>query len=165
MGSFPYSQQTALPLPSWRRRPDATGGPDMSNGDRERIDTLVIGGGQSGLAAGYHLSRAGIPFRILDANARTGDAWRNRWDSLRLFTPNRFNNLPGLPISGEEWGFPTKDQVADYLEAYARHFEFPIDHGVRVDHLTRAGNRFLATAGDRTFEADSVVVAMAGYQE
>jgi putative flavoprotein involved in K+ transport len=137
----------------------------MSNGTRESIDTLVIGGGQAGLAVGYHLSRAGVRFQIVDANLRTGDAWRNRWDSLRLFTPNRFNSLPGYPIQGEDWGFPTKDEVADYLESYARHFEFPIQHGVKVDHLSRDGGTFIATAGDKVFEARNVIVAMASYQE
>lgn len=89
----------------------------------------------------------------------------NRWDSLRLFTPNRFNNLPGMPIPGEDWGFPTKDEAADYLASYARRFELPIRHRVRVDRLTRDGDRFLATAGDEEFEAENVVVAMADFQE
>ena len=137
----------------------------MRNGPRERTDTLVIGGGQAGLAVGYHLSRAGVPFLIVDANQRTGDSWRHRWDSLRLFTPNRFNSLPGMQIPGEDWGFPTKDELADYLESYALHFELPIRHGVKVDHLTREGGAFLATAGDLEFHADRVVVAMASYQK
>jgi putative flavoprotein involved in K+ transport len=129
-----------------------------------RLDTLVIGGGQAGLAAGYHLSRAGVPFLVVDANPRTGDAWRNRWDSLRLFTPNRFNSLPGLPIPGEDWGFPTKDELADYLESYATRFDIPIRHGVRVDRLRMEDGRFLASAGDASFEVDNVIVAMASYQ-
>ena len=132
---------------------------------RERTDTLVIGGGQAGLVVGYHLSKAGIPFLIVDANERTGDPWRQRWDSLKLFTPNRYNSLPGLRIPGEGWGFPTKDELADYLESYAAHFELPIRHGVKVDHLTRENGGFLATAGDREFYADRVVVAMASYQK
>jgi putative flavoprotein involved in K+ transport len=132
---------------------------------RERTDTLVIGGGQAGLAVGYHLSRAGVPFLIVDANERTGDSWRQRWDSLKLFTPNRFNSLPGLQIPGEDWGFPSKDDVADYLESYASHFELPIRHGVKIDHLTREDGAFLATAGDLVFNANRVVVAMASYQK
>lgn len=136
----------------------------MSDGPRDRIDTLVIGGGQAGLAVGYHLTQARVPFLIVDGNERTGDAWRNRWDSLRLFTPNRFNSLPGFPIEGEDWGFPTKDQLADYLESYANHFDFPIRHGTRVDHLSRDGAGFKATSGDLTIEADNVIVAMANYQ-
>lgn len=137
----------------------------MTNQPREQIDTLVIGGGQAGLAAGYHLSRAGVPFLIVDANHRTGDSWRNRWDSLKLFTPNRFNSLPGLQIPGEDWGFPTKDHVANYLESYADHFGFPIRRDCRVDHLARQEDRFVATVGDQEFEADNVVVAMADFQK
>ena len=132
---------------------------------QERTDTRVIGGGQAGLAVGYHLSRAGVPFLIVDGNERTGDSWRHRWDSLKLFTPNRFNSLPGLQIPGEDWGFPTKDELADYLESYASHFELPIRHGVKVDQLTRADGAFVAIAGDREFHANRVVVAMASYQK
>jgi putative flavoprotein involved in K+ transport len=130
----------------------------------ERVDTLVIGGGQAGLSVGYHLTRRGVPFVILDANRRVGDSWRNRWDSLRLFTPNRFNGLPGMPFPGPRWGIPTKDEFADYLERYAERFELPVETGVRVDHLTRNGDRFVATAGDRHLEADHVVVAMSSWQ-
>ncbi len=137
----------------------------MTHGTPEQIHTLVIGGGQAGLAVGYHLSQAGVPFLIIDANPRTGDSWRNRWDSLRLFTPNRFNSLPGMTVPGENWGFPTKDALADYLESYAAHFELPIRHGEKVDHLSRKGDRFRATAGDKVFEAENVIVAMASYQE
>lgn len=130
-----------------------------------RIDTLVIGGGQAGLATGYYLRRAGVPFQILDANQRTGDSWRRRWDSLRLFTPNRFNALPGLDIEGADWGFQSKDELADYLESYASHFELPIRHGVRVSRLEAEGEAFRVTAGEVEFKADNVIVAMAEYQE
>jgi putative flavoprotein involved in K+ transport len=130
----------------------------------ERIDTVVVGGGQAGLSVGYHLARRGVPFVILDANPRVGDAWRNRWDSLRLFTPNRFNGLPGMPFPGPRWGLPTKDEFADYLESYAERFELPVRTGVEVDRLTRSGDRFVATAGDRHREADNVVVAMSSWQ-
>jgi len=137
----------------------------MTNGQREHIDTLVIGGGQAGLAVGYHLKQAGVPFLIVDANRRTGDSWRHRWDSLRLFTPNRFNSLPGMTIPGEDWGFPTKDELADYLGSYATRFDLPIRHGVKVGHLAKEGGRFVATADNVTFEADNVIVAMASYQK
>jgi putative flavoprotein involved in K+ transport len=130
----------------------------------ERIDTLVVGGGQAGLSVGYHLARRGIPFVILDANRRVGDSWRNRWDSLRLFTPNRFNGLPGMPFPGPRWALPTKDEFADYLESYAERFELPVRIGVEVERLTRNGDRYVATAGDRRLEADNVVVAMSSWQ-
>ncbi|HEX6263463.1 MAG TPA: NAD(P)/FAD-dependent oxidoreductase [Actinomycetota bacterium] len=130
----------------------------------ERIDTIVIGGGQAGLSVGYHLARRGVPFLILDARERVGDAWRNRWDSLRLFTPNRFNGLPGMRFPGPRWRFPSKDEFADYLESYALRFELPVRRGMRVDHLTRNGDRFVATAGDRSFETENVVIAMSSWQ-
>jgi putative flavoprotein involved in K+ transport len=132
----------------------------------EYIETLVIGGGQSGLVMGYHLSRRGLPYAIIDANDRIGDAWRNRWDSLRLFTPNRLNGLPGMPFpGGYHWGFPSKDEMADYLESYARRFDIRVETGVRVERLSREGDRFVATAGHRRFEADNVVVAMSSWQQ
>lgn len=133
--------------------------------DRGQIDTLVIGGGQAGLAVGFHLKEAGIPFLIVDGGKRTGDVWRQRWDSLRLFTPNRFNSLPGLEISGPDWGFPTKDQLADYLESYASHFDLPIQHGTRVERLSQQDGRFVAETTAGTYFADNVVIAMSSYQE
>jgi putative flavoprotein involved in K+ transport len=137
----------------------------MRDGEREQIDTLVIGGGQAGLAVGYHLSRRGVPFLIVDANERTGDAWRNRWDSLRLFTANKFSGMPGMPYPDQTWGFATKDQIADFLESYASHFELPIRHSVEVTRLTREGDHLVALIEDGEYEADNVVVAMSSYQE
>jgi putative flavoprotein involved in K+ transport len=130
----------------------------------EYVETLVIGGGQAGLAMGYQLSRRDLPYKIIDANERVGDAWRNRWDSLRLFTPNRLNRLPGMPFPGYHWGFASKNEMADYLESYARKFDLRVETGVRVERLTREGDRFVATSGDRRFEADNVVVAMSSWQ-
>ncbi len=129
-----------------------------------RVNTVVIGGGQAGLSVGYHLTRQGVPFVILDASARIGDAWRHRWDSLRLFTPARFSSLDGLPFPAPPDSFPTKDEMADYLEHYARHFTLPVRSGVRVDRLSRLGDRLLVVAGGERFETDNVVVAMANYQ-
>jgi putative flavoprotein involved in K+ transport len=125
----------------------------------EAFDTIVIGGGQAGLAVGYHLARRGKSFTILDAHPRVGDAWRQRWDSLILFTPARQCGLPAMkfPASGD--AFVTKDQMADFLEAYAQHFQLPVRTGIRVDRLSKPGGRFLVQAGDQAFEADNVVVA------
>ena len=131
--------------------------------DTTRFETIIIGGGQAGLATGYHLARLGRPFVILDANERVGDAWRHRWDSLRLFTPARYDALPGMPFPARPLSYPTKDQAADYLEAYAAELDLPVRTGVRVDRLRRHGERFIATAGDLRFEADNVVVASGGY--
>jgi putative flavoprotein involved in K+ transport len=136
----------------------------MPERELEHIETVVIGGGQAGLSVGYHLMRRDRPFVILDANQRIGDAWRNRWDSLRLFTPGRYNGLAGMPFPGPAHSLPTKDQVADYLEAYAARLELPVQNGIRADRLSRNGDRFVVTAGERRFEADNVVVAMATHQ-
>ena len=130
----------------------------------ERIQTIVIGGGQAGLSVGYQLARRGLPFLILDANERIGDPWRRRWDSLRLFTPARYDGLAGFPFPARRDAFITKDEMADYLEAYAARFRLPVRHGARVDGLSRRGDRFIVTAGERRYEADQVVVAMANYQ-
>jgi putative flavoprotein involved in K+ transport len=130
----------------------------------ERYDTVVIGGGQAGLATGYYLQQHDQDYVILDASDRVGDAWRARWDSLRVFTPARYSSLPGMDFPGSPYAFPTKDEVADYLETYAQRFDLPVELGVRVDGLERNGDGFLVTAGDRRIEADNVVVAMASYQ-
>jgi putative flavoprotein involved in K+ transport len=130
----------------------------------ERVQTVVIGGGQSGLSVGYYLKRRNLPFVILDAGARVGDSWRSRWDSLRLFTPAKFDGLAGMPFPASPNVFPTKDEMAAYLEAYARRFELPVRSGTRVDRVARSGDRYLVTAGDRAFQAEHVVVAMATFQ-
>jgi putative flavoprotein involved in K+ transport len=133
------------------------------SGAPEQFETVVIGGGQAGLAVGYHLTRLGRPFVILDANERVGDSWRQRWDSLRVFTPARLDGLPGMPFPAPASSFPTKDEVADYLAAYAARFDLPVRTGVRVDGLTRSGGRFLVTSADRRYEAATVVVAPGAY--
>jgi putative flavoprotein involved in K+ transport len=127
-------------------------------------DVIVIGGGQAGLSVGYHLKRRGISFCILDAEARVGDVWRKRWDSLRLFTPARFDALDGMPFPAPEDSFPTKDEMADYLERYAAHFELPVLGGVRVTRVNQGHAGFVIAAGSRTFEAPQVIVAMSNYQ-
>jgi putative flavoprotein involved in K+ transport len=130
----------------------------------ERFRVIVIGAGQAGLSVGYHLAGRGLPFVILDANERIGDSWRKRWDSLRLFTPARYNSLDGMRFPAPPLSFPTKDEFADYLESYAARFKLPVRTGVRVDRVSRRGSGFLISAGDQRFEADEVVVAMSSYQ-
>jgi putative flavoprotein involved in K+ transport len=137
-------------------------GPGPSDGGR--VETVIVGGGQAGLAVGYHLARRDRPLLIVDADQRAGDAWRRRWDSLRLFTPARYSGLPGWAFPASPFAFPTRDEVADYLGAYAARFDLPVRNGVRVDRLTRNGGRFLVAAGDRRWEADQVVVASGAYQ-
>ena len=128
------------------------------------LDTVVIGGGQAGLAIAYHLAQQHRDLVILDAHERVGDAWRLRWDSLRLFTPAKYDGLPGMPFPGDRLGFPTKDEQADYLETYAERFGLPVRAGVHVDRVRRAGDHFVVEAGARRWEAENVVLATGGHQ-
>ncbi|MGH8950825.1 MAG: flavin-containing monooxygenase [Acidimicrobiia bacterium] len=130
----------------------------------EHYDTVVVGGGQTGLTVGYELAQKGRDFLILDAADRVGDVWRNRWDSLRLFTPARYSGLPGSPVPANGHHFVTKDEVAAYLEAYAAEMELPIRTGTRVDRLSHDGRSYLVEAGGTQITADNVVVAMADFQ-
>ncbi|WP_154796312.1 flavin-containing monooxygenase [Occultella kanbiaonis] len=127
--------------------------------------TIVIGGGHSGLSAGYHLAQAGVDFVILDAEDRVGAHWERHWDSLRLFSPARYSSLPGLAVPGDPRHFPDRDEIAGYLRTYAEHIAAPVRSGVRVDALRRAGDTYVAEAGDQRFEAPNVVVATGPHQE
>jgi putative flavoprotein involved in K+ transport len=129
----------------------------------EPFDTIVIGGGQAGLAAGYYLSQRGKNFIILDENARTGETWRRRWDSLRLFTPSQNNHLPGMKFPKPDFYFPTKDEAADFLEAYATHFSLPVHYGVKVDGLQRNEIGYQLTAGEVSYRARNVIVATGAF--
>ena len=115
-----------------------------------RIQTVVIGGGQAGLSVGYHLSRRGLEFVILESHGRVGDSWRQRWDSLRLFTPARFDGLVGMRFPAPSDTFPTKDEMADYLEAYAAHFNLPVQTGVTVDRQDTVFAELSEDPGDDT---------------
>jgi putative flavoprotein involved in K+ transport len=129
----------------------------------QEVGTAVIGGSQAGLAVGYHLRRRGLPFVILDENERIGDAWRKRWDSLRLFTPGRYNGLPGMPFPGSPLLYPTKDELADYLETYARTFELPVRTAVKAEKLSKVGSRFEVSCGERRLYAENVVLATGAF--
>lgn len=131
----------------------------------ERIQTVVIGAGQAGLSVGYFLAQRKLPFVILDANKRVGDSWRRRWDSLRLFSVARFDGLAGMPFPGNRHAFPTKDQMADYLESYAKHFKLPVRTSASVDRVSKTKNGFLIEVGEHRIEAEHVVIAMANYQK
>jgi putative flavoprotein involved in K+ transport len=129
-----------------------------------RYDVVVIGTGQAGLAIGYYLARQGRRFVILDGAAAIGAAWRSRWDSLVLFTPRRYNALPGLAFPGDPDGYPTRDEVIAYLDRYAINFELPIELGSRVRSLTGHGGTFLVELERGDIEADQVVVATGPFQ-
>jgi putative flavoprotein involved in K+ transport len=130
----------------------------------EHYKVIVIGAGQAGLAIGYFLKQSGVSFIIVDANKRIGDSWRNRWDTLKLFTPSKIDGLPGLPFPGRLKTFPTKDEMGDYLEMYAKKFQLPVQCGTKVSSLSREGKMYLVATSDKTYEADHVVVAMSDFQ-
>jgi putative flavoprotein involved in K+ transport len=138
-----------------------TGGPV-----RPALDVLVVGGGQAGLAMGYHLAQRGLRFQIVESGPELGSAWRSRWDSLRLFTPGSYDNLPGLPFPASSDSYPGKDDVADYLTAYAGEFDLPVHLDTTVTSLARAGDgSYLVKAGADALEAGQVVVATGAFQQ
>lgn len=139
--------------------------PRLAQAGAERHDVVVIGAGQAGLSVGYHLKRKGIDHVILEGGSRVGDVWRNRWDTLKLFTPAKFDSLDGsrFPANGD--AFPTKDEMADYLESYAERFGLPVRLNARVKRLRKANGRFRVEATDGVYEADQVVIAAASYQK
>jgi cation diffusion facilitator CzcD-associated flavoprotein CzcO len=131
---------------------------------REHYEVVVVGAGQAGLAIGYFLARQGRRFVILDRAGSVGAAWRERWESLTLFTPRRYNSLSGLPFPGDPDGYPNRDEVISYLERYAQTFELPVELNSNVQWLTREDGRFLLELKGRRITADQVVVATGPFQ-
>jgi putative flavoprotein involved in K+ transport len=130
-----------------------------------KLNVLAIGAGQAGLALGYHLKRTPLRFELVERHARVGDSWRNRYASLVLFTPRAYSALPGLAVPGDPDGFPTKDEMADYLETYADHFDLPVVPGTGIRRLERVDGGFRATtdAGE-TIDSRAVVLATGAFQ-
>jgi putative flavoprotein involved in K+ transport len=131
---------------------------------KDHFDVIVVGAGQAGLAIGYHLAQRGYRFAILEAAAEPGAAWRGRWDSLKLFSPVRYNSLPGLSFPGDPNSYPGRDEVADYLADYAERFRLPIELNSPARSIRRTENRYLVELDDRAYEADQVVVATGPFQ-
>lgn len=132
---------------------------------RERYETVIVGGGQAGLSVGFHLKKQGRSFLTLDASERVGDSWRNRWESLKLYSPAFKDGLPGMPFPAKRTAYPTKDEMADYLEAYAARFELPVRSATAVDAVTKEYGRYVVSVGNRRFEAENVVVATGAFQK
>lgn len=126
----------------------------------QHVETLIIGAGQAGLVTGYHLKQRGREFLIVDTGARIGDSWRCHYDSLTLFTPAKLDSLDGLPFPGDPWAFPTKDEMADYLELYAVTFDLPVRLLTTVEHLAAdEDGGFTALLDGQPITCDNVVVA------
>ena len=140
--------------------------PENRSGNHETessFDVVVVGAGQAGLAMGYFLKRQGRQFLIAEATS-VASAWRERWDSLTLFTPRRYSGLPGLPFPGAPDGYPTRDEVVAYLEAYAERFELPVEEHAPVRSLTAEDGRFVLDVDGKAITADQVVVATGPFQ-
>jgi putative flavoprotein involved in K+ transport len=131
----------------------------------EHTDVLIVGAGQAGLALGYQLQRRGRQVLLVDRNERIGDSWRARWDSLKLYSPANRDGLPGMPFPAAAASYPTKDEMADYLEAYAERFELPVRLGTSVDRLTQEDGRFVVDTGGSRIEADTVAVATGVFEK
>src|SRR4051794_26129923 len=129
-----------------------------------QYDVVVIGGGQAGLALGYHLARQGRRFAILDAGDVPAAAWQSRWDSLRLFTPARYDGLPGRLFPGDPDRYPTRDEVITYLTDYARDFELAVELNRRVRAVSMRERGYLVETDDRAYDAEQVVVATGPFQ-
>ena len=136
-----------------------------STSNRTYFPVIIIGGGQAGLAIGRKLKEAGVDLLILEAASRIGESWRRRWDSLRLFSPAVNSSLPGLAFPGDPKAYPTKDEVANYLEGYARRAQLPVQLDTKVENLGRDGDRYVITTQGTRFQADQVVIATGPYQK
>jgi putative flavoprotein involved in K+ transport len=136
---------------------------DNGVGESDRVETLVIGGGQAGLAMGHHLAERGLDHLIVDASPEVGHAWRTRWDSLQLFTSADYNSLPGKPFPGRV-AYPGKDEIADYLQAYAGELQLRIRLNTEITSLSQVDGAYLARSADSSFRAQQVVVATGPFQ-
>jgi putative flavoprotein involved in K+ transport len=129
-----------------------------------QLDVIVIGGGQAGLAIGWHLAQRGLRFVVLEAAKELGSSWRTRWDSLRLFSPAQYDALPGMAFPAPADTYPGKEAVADFLRDYAITFDLPIRLGQRVTSLSRSGDAFEVRTGEEVLRAGQVVVATGPFQ-
>jgi putative flavoprotein involved in K+ transport len=140
------------------------GGKALKEMAAQQYDVVVVGAGQAGLAMGHALARRGRRFLILDVADSVGSAWRDRWDSLRLFTPRRYSGLPGLSFPGDPEGYPDRDEVIAYLERYADTFNLPVELDSPVRRITVGASGYVLDVDGRTITAEQVVVATGPFQ-
>lgn len=130
----------------------------------QKLDLVIVGGGQAGLASAYYASRCGLSYTVLEAGDGPGQSWKNRYDSLTLFTPRKYSTLPGMPLSGDPEGYPTKDEVADYLRRYAEHLHLNIEANQRVAALGKEGDIFSIETPTNHYQSRKVIVATGPFQ-
>ncbi len=155
---------TDLEQEYWMNERHTTDSTERVSEDGEHRDLVIVGAGQAGLAIGYFLAQQGRDFAILEAAEEPAAAWRDRWDSLKLFTPARYSGLPGLPFPGDPDSYPGRDDVVAYLTEYARHFALPVVLGSRVRSVRRTEDRYRVELRDRSYTADQVVIATGPFQ-
>ncbi|AJY76107.1 flavin-containing monooxygenase [Paenibacillus beijingensis] len=131
----------------------------------KRYDVIVIGSGQAGLAAGYYLMKKGVSFVLLDKGSEAGEVWRNRYDSLVLFTPRFYSSMPGMPLNGEPGSYAAKNEIAEYLKTYAEQFALPIHYDTEVLSLKKTANRFLVETNQGRYESKKVIIATGPFQK
>jgi len=153
-----------MPVPGLDHHPARPATAEPSGPSRSPLDVIVVGAGQAGLALGYHLARSSLRFLLVDGATEIGNSWRARWDSLRLFTPAEYAALPGLPFPAAPGAYPGKDQVADYLQAYAAEFGLPVMLGTRVERVRRTGSLFRVDTSQGVLWARQLVVATGPFQ-
>ncbi len=132
---------------------------------KKNVDVLVIGAGQAGLAMGFYLKKTKKSFVLVDVANRIGDVWRNRYDSLVLFSPRRYSSLPGMAFPGDPEGFPTKNEFADYLETYANFFSLPIQMNTKVEKLEQLDNKYRVVTSQGEITAKNIVIATGPFQK
>ncbi|PFN05820.1 MULTISPECIES: flavin-containing monooxygenase [Bacillus cereus group] len=128
------------------------------------LDVIIVGAGQAGLAMGYYLRQGNYKFVLLDGEKRIGDSWRNRYDSLQLFTPRGYCALPGMNLNGNQNEFPSKDEIANYLEAYAKHFSIPVRLNITVLKIRKKGNEFEVYTPKEILQSKRVIIASGAFQ-
>jgi putative flavoprotein involved in K+ transport len=136
----------------------------------KHVDVLIVGGGQAGLATAYYLGLTNQSFLIVEKNKRIGDNWRKRYDSLVLFATRRYSHIPGLKLSGDQAGYPDKDELADYLENYAIQFKFPLALGCTINHVVKNGDNYIAQYTDENgilqqVTSRALVIATGGFEK
>ncbi|NBI28100.1 flavin-containing monooxygenase [Chengkuizengella marina] len=128
-------------------------------GESHKLDVIVIGAGQAGLAVGYYLKQSNLSFLLLDQSAQIGETWVKRYDSLILFSPRKYSSLPGFQFPGEPNGYPNKNETANYLKQYQKKFSIPVELNTQVTYITKEDDRFITVTKDKIYHSKIIVIA------